>query len=444
MSITEKNASIDAPLNRELVAMRVETPEAEPRVPVVHLHAVGGAQCGLTEKQVEQLVARTAVASEARTVPIQKLEETSSLPSQDVFHEEYSKFVADKNWRLCDFAKIRAPLADGDYAGADKLQRKIQELTKLDPAFLSKKLQDRYQETEDVKAEEEGKLPWNATYDDNRVGFVERVGQKTVLLNWTDLRMPLHRYFAGGCPHTREGVSVLFKHIFAEKCPVIVSLHQPGSETSDRIGEFWKQDILKQIPLPDGWSWSFDDFSSRVLETAPLPDIKTLTQPKKKPRASAAPEEPRRTPQIVESLLVAKRGEEKFEIRHYHHDGWVDRNPMPSLRLFLVLMNLVMKMNVPSGTPIAVNCRGGVGRTGIFVGIHYLLLQLVDQLKKGVSLENVQLNIMDMMYQLRVQRRIFLEGKRHLCDVLECLSEVYEVIKKVGVPSFLAETNLFG
>jgi protein tyrosine phosphatase len=431
MSTSRTTTSLDPISKRDLVPDEAqETRKDSPAVEkAFFLQAGAGIHVGLTPEQIGHAI-RVVVASDDPSVPIKGLKDQSPLSPQEVFKEAYSSFLSDKNWNLNAFTKIHKALAENDYAGAKELQRQIKNLTAIDPVLATRSILDKYQETEDVKAQKDGKMPWNGTYDYNRIGHGERVGQKIVLLNWSDLQMNLHRYFAGGCPHTLEGVSILFKHIIESKCPAVVAFHQPGEETSDRIGEYWNPDILKKISLPDGWSWSWEECSSRIIESAPLPDLKESTTGQL------------RTPQVVEIILAARNNDEKVETHLFHYDGWIDRNPMPSRRLFYLVLTKVLQMKIPPGIPIGANCRGGVGRTGTFICVHYLILMVIDQLKKQTRLEDIQLNVMEMLYTLRVQRRIFLDGNRSLCDVIDCLAEVYEIINRVGPTTFLEEMNL--
>jgi protein tyrosine phosphatase len=357
------------------------------------------------------------------------------------YSDRYSKFMADKNWRLADFGNLITSLSANDFAQSRKLQHDISDLSKADPEWKTKNLPKLFLETPDCPAREKGHLPWNAAYDENRIGANEQVEGKIVTLNWSDMRMPFQRYFVGGCPFTFEGVAVLFNHLIAEKCPFIASVHQAGQETSDRIQEFWKPESLQKVQLKDGWSWSLSECTSEVLQDVYAHREGSSSEAQPLPLADQQ-QTLSHAPQIVKSLIVIRRGEERREIVHFHYIGWDDFKSYPSLAHLLLFATCLIRIKTLPGIPRVFNCRGGVGRSGIVAGLDVFLLETIDQLKNGVDLEEIRLPVAERFCQFRKQRRIFLDGHEKVVDVLRPLFEVYKIIKIVGVERFLNELDL--
>jgi protein tyrosine phosphatase len=144
-----------------------------------------------------------------------------------------------------------------------------------------------------------------------------------------------------------------------------------------------------------------------------------------------------RIPQLVESTLLASRGGEKVELTHLHYDGWIDRNPMPSIELFDTLMHRAKTLSPSQSSPIAVNCRGGIGRTGVFLVSHFLLTQIINQLEEKTPVDSLKVNVADAIYMFRGERKRVLSGSKELVQVIEYLSGIYDQIRELGVEKFL-------
>jgi hypothetical protein len=391
-----------------------------------------GSSCDIEQRTVREFVALCTEIVEKKKAP--HVEEPGTSSAQPLsYHDSYALFLSDKNWRLADFGTLVTEFSAENHDKSRALQRCIDDFVDNDPAVQAMSLFDKFFETPDNPLEE-GKKPWNATYEQNRLGAHAVVGGKPVTLNWTTMLMPFHRYFVGGCPFTLEGASVLFSQMIVAKCPVIASAHQLGSETGYRVGVFWKPETLQNVPLENGWQWSLDECTSSVLQNV-FADEKQVSD-------KAVVQKSRKEPHIIKSILVARRGEEKAEITHFHYVGWKDYHSNPSLPHFLLLLTEMMQIKVPQGAPVAANCKAGVGRSGLIVVVHHLLMEIIDQLQRGVDLDAVRLNIVERFCQLRKQRRIFLSGPTKVVDVLLLLFEVYKIIKRDGVTRFLQQKDI--
>lgn len=312
-----------------------------------------------------------------------------------------------EDWALSQLRSIADTFRANEFQKSTDFLQQIADSVAHDPVILS-------QTPKESSSSERPNIPkgFDATYDKNRVAR----DIPGLCLNWSDIHTPYQRYFAGGCPHTLEGVSAVFGSLLASGGEVIVSLHQPGEETQDRINTFWTKEIVSQLQIPGGWT--IENIGERCLFELPLQPGGT------------------RIPRLMETTLEASRGAEKKVLTHLHYDGWVDKQPMPSFELFGMLMQKVM---ILSPTLIATNCRGGIGRTGVFLVSHFLLTHIIDQLKRGISVDAVQVNLANAIRMFRAERKNILIGKREPVQVIEYLARIYEQIKVLGVPAFLAQ-----
>ncbi len=315
-------------------------------------------------------------------------------------------------WPLGELHSVRERLVADDYAQAKALQLAINKRIKKDISVLS------LRPTSSTISETPTSVPiYDAAYHENRLAR----HIPGLFLNWSDIKTPRQRYFAGGCPGTIDGVSGLFESVVREGARTMVSFHQPGEETSDRCNMFWQEATLKQLRLPEGWV--VENRASKLLDERSLPPGGI------------------RVPRIVESTLLATCGEKKFEVQHFHYDGWVDRSPMPSMDLFRRLMKEIKTLSFSPADPIAVNCRGGVGRTGVFLVAHYLLDQIIQNLRelKGAAVGEITVNLAEVIYMFRKERRSVLGGYMEFCEVVDYLAGIYDEIRALGVERFLAE-----
>ena len=109
--------------------------------------------------------------------------------------------------------------------------------------------------------------------------------------------------------------------------------------------------------------------------------------------------------------------------------------------LFRGLMKLIKERDLSPADPLVVNCRGGIGRTGVFLVSHYLLDQIIQNLRelKDAPVESITVNLAEVIYMFRKERRSLLTGHKGLCEVVDYLAGIHDEIRTLGVARFLAE-----
>ena len=131
-----------------------------------------------------------------------------------------------------------------------------------------------------------------------------------------------------GCPKGPKDTGDFFDTAIQQKVRVIVSLNDDG-EANSRYHNFWENERLCTLVLRDGWT--IQKVSERILDQKP----------------SEIPGG--RDPRIVESTLIATKGDEKREITHFHYAGWHDKSPMPSEELLSTLYDRIEEINKKEG-----------------------------------------------------------------------------------------------
>ena len=120
--------------------------------------------------------------------------------------------------------------------------------------------------------------------------------------------------------------------------------------------------------------------------------------------------------------LVLKFGTETKDVWHFFFTAWSDfRTPEDEDRpALLQLLRLYTEKNTSSGNPIIIHDSAGVGRTGTFIALEYLLAQVgsgaIFDVQDGEDM------IYNVVNRLREQRMIMVqtEGQYHL---------LYEVVR---------------
>ncbi|GET93634.1 tyrosine specific protein phosphatase, putative [Leishmania tarentolae] len=73
-------------------------------------------------------------------------------------------------------------------------------------------------------------------------------------------------------------------------------------------------------------------------------------------------------------LLRSVRGDEK-EVYHMQYVAWPDQGVPHSSVTLMEIINAIAKLPRSTQSPIVVHCSGGIGRTGVFIGLHIALAQ---------------------------------------------------------------------
>jgi len=216
-------------------------------------------------------------------------------------------------------------------------------------------------------------------------------------------------YFLAGCPKSYEAAGWYWEEIIKNGVKVVVSLHDE-TEGGDRANKFWTQEQLDKMAFPEGIEIKV--LSSRVLDERPQVEVTSKNGKTKTVDAK-----------IVETILEITNGEKKEEKRHLHYAGWPDRCSIPSEDLFKTLVDRIEAFSPDKESPIAINCLGGVGRTGSTAITIDERRKIRKWLAQGDSLEALTTNLAEAIFNFRRQRTHVLGNETQVPQVLLSLGK---------------------
>lgn len=311
-----------------------------------------------------------------------------TLPKATSFDEFPKEWCALRDLKT----KIKKLEADNNKEG-ELLSNAIRKRTKIDPAIKAKITRDAFK-SENRKIASR----FNPPFDYNRTGR-----KLKFYINASDVRTNKQHYILSGLPKTISEAQNYLEAILKQGARVFISLHETG-ESIDRVHDFWKDSNTQQFKFSDGSKIVYS--KTRVL----LKGKNGVRNPS----------------QIVETTLSVSNGK---TITHLHYDGWFDRTKMPDEDIFQVLLDRVHELSPNKKIPIAINCKGGVGRTGV-TALCYLLRRQIDaQLSYGKKLGDIKVNIPEALYALRKQRSGLVQSTEQLIQVYSVIDGYYQRLK---------------
>lgn len=208
-------------------------------------------------------------------------------------------------------------------------------------------------------------------------------------LNANDVVLGAQSYLLFACPqHVLEALR-LFDAAFAKGISLFVTLMR-SDEAPERFTKFWtEQAIAKESTLD---RWKFRKFEQKLLHDARFVKIwKT-------------------------SFEAFQEKDLTHSVVHLHFDGWQDQCAIPDEELFLKFLDEIN--NEHKSGPIAVNCFGGVGRSGTTALSHYL----INHIRSANTV-----NIPELVLACRNQRRNFLTVPAQLSGVYSAVSVLADI-----------------
>ena len=133
----------------------------------------------------------------------------------------------------------------------------------------------------------------------------------------------------------------------------------------------------------------------------------------------------KKTPQLVESTLVATLGDKRRTMTHLHHRGWVDGETAPDEQLVHALHDRMQTLNPSRTTPFFINCRAGVGRTGTVAVSYYVKREIERQIALGRNLDDIRINIPAIIQAFRGQRKNTLRRGAQIAQVYSLAGDHY-------------------
>ncbi|XP_051875694.1 receptor-type tyrosine-protein phosphatase alpha-like isoform X2 [Pristis pectinata] len=252
-------------------------------------------------------------------------------------------------------------------------------------------------------------------YDNSRVVLKGNSGDKDGFINasYVDGYRKQNYYIATQGPLT-ETITDFWQMVWQENCTIIVMLTRISEQGKCKCERYWPKEA----------SQTFGEFTiTRVSEKSPSTkdfSIRTLQLHK----AGSAPGSSR-------------------QIQHFHYLQWPDhgvpRNPIGIYRL----LKAINQTNRHTG-PLVIHCSAGVGRTGTFIAIDYLLkmaeeeskvdvFQCVDRMRcKRPGMVQTQEQYR-FIYLVLLEAQLFGDTAIPVVQFRECLSSLIE--GQTGRPS---------
>lgn len=246
-------------------------------------------------------------------------------------------------------------------------------------------------------------------------------------INASDVKFKgIQNYILAGCPQDKHAVGRYYDVVIKQKASVLITTNQPGE--GGGCPAFWTNKVLSQVKLRDGWEIQKLDNKTKVLAEGTKPHFPKTT---KNVNKLSKDEVKKFLPRIVERHLVAKKdGEKDRKIIHLHYENWHDRKPAPDLDLLETLLDRRDELHNSKGTPIVINCRGGIGRTGTVALADYCRKEIDARLKAGEKLDKIRLNIPEMLYRMRQQRSRMVSSPSQLSQAYAQAYTYYKRLQK--------------
>lgn len=140
---------------------------------------------------------------------------------------------------------------------------------------------------------------------------------------------------------------------------------------------------------------------------------------------SQEPPLPANAIEIRKFIMTVDGEEEEKPIWHFLYPSWPDFGALEQedLSSLMSLMSLSREKNTDSENPRVIHCSAGVGRTGTFVALEFL----IGELQKGAWLDwdNESDPIFNTVNELRMQRRTMVQSAEQYTFIYEVLRRMW-------------------
>ena len=317
-------------------------------------------------------------------------EANSSSSSSSTTKSRYESFPKES----CSLSKLKAKakhMEKNDFEQAKITLDKIKSRVEDDPAIrkLKTKCENNFK-----------RLMGHPPFDKYRAGK----NIKGLYINATHAKTEHQHFLLSACPLNATEARDYLETAVDQKTTVLVSLLQ-SFELKSGSNNFWKNKTLKKIKLRDGTIF--------VQEPSEILHQKSSEK---------------RAPKIVETRLTYGQK----TCTHLHYDGWKDKNPAPSVELLGLLMDKICELSPDPAIPVGINCRGGVGRTGVLAVSLYLRREIDSQIASGVALDDISINIPETIYAFRKMKKSMVSTPQQFAQIYRVLAHYYEQLKETG------------
>lgn len=128
---------------------------------------------------------------------------------------------------------------------------------------------------------------------------------------------------------------------------------------------------------------------------------------------------------IVHSKLELVLGATTKQVHHFHYTQWADARVPPSLGTLLTLSRVMREAQAGSSLVPIVHCSAGVGRTGTFIVLDYLLHDPAQFVKIADDLQMDPLNL--TVSNLRGARMLMVQTEHQYLWLYEAAIKVYRM-----------------
>lgn len=133
--------------------------------------------------------------------------------------------------------------------------------------------------------------------------------------------------------------------------------------------------------------------------------------------------------EVRQFVMTVEGEDEEKPIWHYLYPNWPDFGALEESNVasILSLMEISRKSNGRGENPRLVHCSAGVGRTGTFVALEFLMGELLGGSWEGWEAENAgQDPVFQTVNQLREQRKTMVQAYEQYAFLYEVLRKLWE------------------
>ena len=267
---------------------------------------------------------------------------------------------------------------------------------------------------------------------------------KTLGSHKTYLRYP---YLLAICPRSIYEAGDLYHLVISRGIKLMVSMFSSGEKC---CCEFWRRDILPNIPMKNGVRLAmnepekilFKDSASGVTVTERIIDVNIANRP-----VGVSSCELMHTGIMNDSKdgeienndfndNFNDNGFNDNKIIHIHYDNWKDNKPLPSLEALELLLDRIEEINLINDiAEFDLGCRYSRSRSSIVLTSHliryYIRVKIITGLEDEQCVDNIVINIPSIIYEFRLQRYEFLMRPEQLLYVYVLTAKFYARIKDI-------------
>lgn len=121
-----------------------------------------------------------------------------------------------------------------------------------------------------------------------------------------------------------------------------------------------------------------------------------------------------------------QQGNEKRIITQFHYRNWPDQKA-PQIAIIEKFMELTLQHKVEG--PLITHCSKGLGRTGTFIALYVLLQEVMEQVKRGIDVNDIEINLYETILKLRLQRFGLIQTPEQFQAIIDVMICFYDKLK---------------